>query len=129
MLYRNAAARSALRAIQSSNASVARSSMGAPIFKAQLTSSARAVRPAIKPSFALAAHKPVTTALVRYASSSAKVGVVSAGATYVKHSMANSLLRIAGRRGCRRDGRYEVRGCTCSNSVHQLSIVESVDMT
>jgi hypothetical protein len=72
MLYRNTAARSVLRAISSSNASVARSSMGAPIFKAQLTSSARAVRPAIKPSFALAAHKPVTTALVRFASSSSK---------------------------------------------------------
>jgi hypothetical protein len=76
MLYRNTAARSVLRAISSSNASVARSSMGAPIFKAQLTSSARAVRPAIKPSFALAAHKPVTTALVRFASSSSKVRIV-----------------------------------------------------
>lgn len=83
MLYRNTAARSVLRAIQSSNASVARSSMGHPIFKAQLTSSARhAIRPAVKPSFALAAHKPVTTALVRYASSSAKVRVVVGGMAY-----------------------------------------------
>lgn len=73
MLYRNAAARSALRAISSSNASVARSALGNNIFKAQLTSSARAIRPTTKPSFSLAAHKPVTTALVRYASSSAKV--------------------------------------------------------
>ncbi|KAJ5532504.1 hypothetical protein N7494_009056 [Penicillium frequentans] len=72
MLYRNAAARSALRAISSSNASVARSALGNNIFKAQLTSSARAIRPTTKPSFSLAAHKPVTTALVRYASSSAK---------------------------------------------------------
>ena len=73
MLYRATAARSAFRAVSSSNASVTRSILGNPIFKAQLTSSARAVRPAVKPSFALAAHKPVTTALVRYASSSAKV--------------------------------------------------------
>lgn len=74
MLFRNVAARSTLRALQSSNASVARSALGNSVFKAQLTSSARsAIRPAIKPSFALAAHKPVTTALVRYASTSAKV--------------------------------------------------------
>ena len=96
MLYRNTAARSVLRAISSSNASVARSSMGAPVFKAQLTSSARAVRPAIKPSFALAAHKPVTTALVRFASSSAKVWILSAGVTYLEHLMANPLLRNIG---------------------------------
>lgn len=73
MLYRATAARSVLRAVSSSNASVARSVLGNPIFKAQLTSSARAIRTAVKPSFALAAHKPVTTALVRYASTSAKV--------------------------------------------------------
>lgn len=73
MLYRNAAARSALRAIQSSNASVARSTLGNQLFKAQMTSSARnAIRPSV-PSFALATRKPVTTALVRYSSSSAKV--------------------------------------------------------
>ncbi|KAJ5168345.1 uncharacterized protein N7482_003939 [Penicillium canariense] len=72
MLYRTTAARSVLRAVSSSNASVARSVLGNPIFKAQLTSSARAIRPSVSPSFALAAHKPVTTALVRYASSSAK---------------------------------------------------------
>jgi len=96
MMYRNTAARSVLRAISSSNASVARSSMGAPVFKALLTSSARAVRPAIKPSFALAAHKPVTTALVRYASSSnsANVGFLAARVTFLEHLMANSLLRI-----------------------------------
>lgn len=74
MLYRNAAARSALRALQSSNVSVARSSLGNQIFKAQMTSSARnAIRPSVSPSFALAARKPVTTALVRHSSSSAKV--------------------------------------------------------
>lgn len=73
MLYRATAARSVLRAVSGSNASVARSVLGNPIFKAQLTSSARAVRPAVKPNFALAAHKPVTTALIRHASSSAKV--------------------------------------------------------
>ncbi|KAJ5482719.1 hypothetical protein N7539_006165 [Penicillium diatomitis] len=72
MLYRASAARSVLRAVSSSNASVARSVLGNPIFKAQLTSSARAVRPAVKPNFALAIHKPVTTALIRHASSSAK---------------------------------------------------------
>lgn len=73
MLYRNVAARSALRAFSNSNASVARSAVANPIFKAQLTSSARAIRPTIKPSFALAAHKPVTTALIRHGSSSSKV--------------------------------------------------------
>ncbi|KAJ5476380.1 hypothetical protein N7475_002109 [Penicillium sp. IBT 31633x] len=73
MLYRNAVARSALRAISSSNASVARSTMGNQISKAQMTSSARnLIRPSFSPSFALAARKPVTTALVRYSSSSAK---------------------------------------------------------
>ncbi|KAJ5086559.1 hypothetical protein NUU61_007866 [Penicillium alfredii] len=73
MLYRTAAARSLLRAASSSNASVARSTLGNQVFKAPLTSSARhAIRPTVSPSFALAAHKPVTTALVRYSSSSAK---------------------------------------------------------
>lgn len=72
-MYRNTAARSVFRAVSSSNASVARSALGNQMFKAQLTSSARAIRPTGKPRFALAAHKPVTTALVRYASSSAKV--------------------------------------------------------
>ncbi|CAL5874731.1 uncharacterized protein PFLUO_LOCUS9032 [Penicillium psychrofluorescens] len=71
-MYRNTAARSVFRAVSSSNASVARSALGNQMFKAQLTSSARAIRPTGKPRFALAAHKPVTTALVRYASSSAK---------------------------------------------------------
>lgn len=74
MLYRTGAARSILRAISSSNASVARSTLGSQVFKAQLTSSAlRTIRPTGTPSFALTAHKPVTTALVRYASSAAKV--------------------------------------------------------
>lgn len=74
MMYRAAAARSALRAFSSSNASVARSTLGHSMFKAQLTTSARnAIRPTVSPSFALAAHKPVTRALVRHASSSAKV--------------------------------------------------------
>ncbi|KAJ5221644.1 uncharacterized protein N7469_010531 [Penicillium citrinum] len=72
MLYRATAARSVLRAVSSSNASVARSTLVNPVFKAPLTSSARAIRPSVKPSFALAAHKPVTTALVRHASSSSK---------------------------------------------------------
>ncbi|KAL4945383.1 hypothetical protein BDV06DRAFT_209491 [Aspergillus oleicola] len=73
MLYRQTAARSVLRAISSSNASVARSSLVNNVFKARLTSSARApARPTISSSLALTAHKPVTTALVRYASSSSK---------------------------------------------------------
>ncbi|KAJ5374979.1 hypothetical protein N7517_006985 [Penicillium concentricum] len=71
-MYRNAAARSALRAFSSSNASVARSALGNQICKAQMTSSARSLLRPASPSFALAAHKPVTTALVRYSSSSAK---------------------------------------------------------
>lgn len=94
MLFRNVAARSTLRALQSSNASVARSALGNSVFKAQLTSSARsAFRPAVKPSFALAAHKPVTMALVRHASSSANVwcsfGDVS---EYGSCAIANELL-------------------------------------
>ena len=69
-MYRNVAARSALRAISSSNASVARSSLASNVFKAQLMSSARQpARPAKTPGFAVSAYKPVTTALVRYASS------------------------------------------------------------
>lgn len=65
MFYRATAARSALRAISHSNASVARSSLPGSAFKAQLTTSTRA-----KPtSLALAARKPVSSALVRYASS------------------------------------------------------------
>lgn len=75
MLYKNAAARSVLRAISSSNAPVARSALASNVFRARLTSSARyPVRPTSSPSLALAAHKPVTTALVRYASASAKSG-------------------------------------------------------
>ncbi|GFF41446.1 hypothetical protein IFM46972_06547 [Aspergillus udagawae] len=67
MLYRNSVARSVLRAISSSNASVARSTFSNNVFKAHLTSSARF--PARASSLALATRKPVTTALVRYASS------------------------------------------------------------
>ncbi|RDW57051.1 DUF3429 domain-containing protein [Aspergillus mulundensis] len=71
MLYRQTAARSVLRAISSSNASVARSSLVNNVFKAQLATAARApARPTVSPSLALAARKPVTTALVRYASTS-----------------------------------------------------------
>jgi hypothetical protein len=71
MLYRHTAARSVLRALSSSNASVARSSLVNNVFKAQLTSSARyPTRPTVTPGLALTAHKPVTTALVRYASTS-----------------------------------------------------------
>ncbi|KAJ5899163.1 hypothetical protein N7495_003907 [Penicillium taxi] len=73
MLYRNTAARSLLRAISSSNASVARSPLVSQVFKAQLTSSSRSVRP-ISPSLALAARKPITTALVRHSSSSSQDG-------------------------------------------------------
>ncbi|EDP50521.1 hypothetical protein KXW98_008326 [Aspergillus fumigatus] len=67
MLYRNSVARSVLRAISSSNASVARSTLSNNVFKAHLTSSARF--PARASSLALTTRKPVTTALVRYASS------------------------------------------------------------
>ncbi|GAQ08288.1 hypothetical protein ALT_5609 [Aspergillus lentulus] len=67
MLYRNSVARSMLRAISSSNASVARSTFSNNVFKAHLTSSARF--PARTSSLALTTRKPVTTALVRYASS------------------------------------------------------------
>ncbi|KAF7592655.1 hypothetical protein BBP40_012618 [Aspergillus hancockii] len=75
MFYRNVAARSALRAFQSSNASVARSTLANNLFKAPLTSAARfPARPTTSPSLTLAARQPVTTALVRYASTSSKEG-------------------------------------------------------
>ncbi|KAB8070873.1 hypothetical protein BDV29DRAFT_180126 [Aspergillus leporis] len=75
MFYRNVAARSALRAISSSNTSVARSTLVNNVFKAPLTSAARfPARPTTSPSLALAARKPVTTTLVRYASTSSKEG-------------------------------------------------------
>ncbi|PGH11669.1 hypothetical protein AJ80_07036 [Polytolypa hystricis UAMH7299] len=70
MLYRTAATRSFLRAANGANASVARSALSSTIFKAQLTSSARQF-PLARPttsSLALATRKPVTTALIRYAS-------------------------------------------------------------
>ncbi|EAW10591.1 DUF3429 domain-containing protein [Aspergillus clavatus NRRL 1] len=72
MLYRNSVARSVLRAISSSNASVARSTFNNNVFKAHLTSSARLPARPTSSSLALATRKPVTTALVRYASSSSK---------------------------------------------------------
>lgn len=68
MFYRNIAARSALRAFSSPNASVARSALANNVFKAPLTSSARYPARPTSPSLALAARKPVTTALVRHAS-------------------------------------------------------------
>ncbi|PGH28865.1 hypothetical protein GX50_08387 [[Emmonsia] crescens] len=70
MFYRTAAARSILRAASISNASVTRSALSGTIFKAQLTSS---VRKSVtrSTSLALAASKPTTTALIRYASTAA----------------------------------------------------------
>lgn len=70
MLYRMSAARAAFRAAASSNASAAvRSSLPGNVFKAQLTSAARLpARLSTTPNLALAVRKPVTTALVRYAS-------------------------------------------------------------
>lgn len=69
MLYRNVAVRSAFRALSSSNASVARSALTNNVLKAPLMSSARyPARPATSPSFAVTSYKPVTTALVRHAS-------------------------------------------------------------
>ncbi|KAL1999580.1 hypothetical protein VTN02DRAFT_4310 [Thermoascus thermophilus] len=73
MLYRTTAARSVLRALSTSNSSVARSTLSRGIFKAQLTSSARQpARLTSSPSLALAFRKPATTALVRYASTTGK---------------------------------------------------------
>lgn len=78
MLYRTAAARSVLRAISSPNASMARSTVANTVFKAQLTSSARSpARPIASPTMALAARKPVTTALIRHVSSASGSGNVS----------------------------------------------------
>ncbi|EED24343.1 conserved hypothetical protein [Talaromyces stipitatus ATCC 10500] len=68
MLYRMSAARAAFRAASSSNASAAvRSAVPRSVFRAQLTSAARQ-RLTSTPNLALAVRKPVTTALVRYAS-------------------------------------------------------------
>lgn len=72
MLCRNSIARSVLRTISSSNASVARSTFSNNVFKAHLTSSARFPARPTSSSLALVARKPVTTALVRYASTAAK---------------------------------------------------------
>ena len=73
MLYRTAAARSLFRAAASSNASVARSALTSTVFKAQLTSSARQSPLTHPTTLALAARKPVSTALVRYASTAKSV--------------------------------------------------------
>ncbi|KAL1965082.1 hypothetical protein VTN77DRAFT_6142 [Rasamsonia byssochlamydoides] len=73
MLFRTSAARTAFRALSSSNASAIRSSIPRGVFRAQLTSSARqSVRLTSAPNLALAVRKPVTTALVRYATTVAK---------------------------------------------------------
>ncbi|OJJ49436.1 hypothetical protein ASPZODRAFT_60380 [Penicilliopsis zonata CBS 506.65] len=72
MFYRTAAARSALRALSSSNAAVARSGVAQNVFKAQLTTATRPTRLATSSRLALATRKPVTTALIRYSSTSAK---------------------------------------------------------
>jgi hypothetical protein len=70
MLYRISTARAAFRAASSANASSIRSSLPSSIFRAQLTSSTRqSARLTSAPNVALAVRKPVTTALVRYASS------------------------------------------------------------
>ncbi|DAA75639.1 TPA_exp: Uncharacterized protein A8136_1361 [Trichophyton benhamiae CBS 112371] len=73
MLYRTAAARSVLRAVSSSNASIARSAWTNTAFKAQLTTSARQWAGPRSTSMALSPFRqPVTTALVRYSSTEAK---------------------------------------------------------
>lgn len=69
MFCRISAARAAFRAATSSSVSATaavRSSASASVFRAQLTSAAR--QRLTTPSLALAVRKPVTTALVRYAS-------------------------------------------------------------
>ncbi|EEP80463.1 conserved hypothetical protein [Uncinocarpus reesii 1704] len=73
MFYRAAAARSLFRASPSAvNASITRSVLTNTVFKSQFTVSARQ-SPFARPStLALATRKPVTTALVRYASTSDK---------------------------------------------------------
>lgn len=77
MLYRLSASRAAFRAISSP---VTRSSIPSNVFRAQLTSSARVAprwTPAPAQKLALAVRQPVTTALVRHASSAAKSPKVS----------------------------------------------------
>ncbi|EAS36229.3 uncharacterized protein CIMG_01583 [Coccidioides immitis RS] len=73
MFYRATAARSILRAAPSTvNASITRSILTNTIFKSQFTASARQ-SPFVRPTtLALATRKPVTTALVRYASTAEK---------------------------------------------------------
>ncbi|KNG84105.1 hypothetical protein ANOM_008611, partial [Aspergillus nomiae NRRL 13137] len=105
MFYRNVAARSALRAFSSSNASVARSALANNVFKAPLTSSARyPARPTTSPSLALAARKPVTTALIRHASTAPKEGkedeaevdMMAGIKSEAQRSQGGSLPRMAG---------------------------------
>ncbi|EDN03683.1 DUF3429 superfamily domain containing protein [Histoplasma capsulatum] len=71
MFFRTAVTRSILRAASSSNVSTTRLALSGTIFKAQLTSSVR--QPAVihATSLAVAARKPTTTALIRYASTAA----------------------------------------------------------
>ncbi|QGA17699.1 hypothetical protein EYB26_005374 [Talaromyces marneffei] len=77
MLYRMSAARAAFRAASSSNASAAvRATIPGNFFRAQLTSAAR--QRLTTPSLALAVRKPVTTALVRYASTATGKGASAA---------------------------------------------------
>ncbi|KUL91287.1 hypothetical protein ZTR_01787 [Talaromyces verruculosus] len=78
MLYRMSAARAAFRAASSSNASAAaRAAVPGNVFRAQLTSAAR--QRLTTPNLALAVRKPVTTALIRYASTATEKGASAAG--------------------------------------------------
>ncbi|KAN0071323.1 Protein of unknown function (DUF3429) domain containing protein [Elaphomyces granulatus] len=69
MLNQTFAGRALFRAVSSSKASVARFSVSRSGFKAQLSSSAhQSVRLTTPTSLALSLHRPLTTALIRYAS-------------------------------------------------------------
>ncbi|KAH8697599.1 hypothetical protein BGW36DRAFT_169973 [Talaromyces proteolyticus] len=73
MLYRMSAARAAFRAAANPNAAAVRSAVSGNVFRAQLTSIARPSLRTPASKLALAVHKPVTTALVRYSSNKAQV--------------------------------------------------------
>ncbi|KAI9814572.1 MAG: hypothetical protein M1827_003127 [Pycnora praestabilis] len=67
MMLRTGATRSLIRSLTTSTRSTTRATYNAACFKAQLTSTVRSLSSRRSPSFALSPHKPITTALQRYA--------------------------------------------------------------
>jgi hypothetical protein len=122
MLYRTAAARSVLRAVSASNASVARSRLPTGFLKAQLTTSSRPSVFTRPTTLALAARKPVTTALVRYASVGISQSRKNHGVLRANTSVgcAKGDVERCGDRGCRYDGRCSER---CGNYTFRFPFI------